>query len=465
MQINNNTKSDQLVDCFHLFDLDENYGVFTSEKDAVQFTESVMHLIDSYLKLNYYLFLDEPDDFEDIIYDDVKEVVLAQFEDQIFMDELAEDEVDDMFDEAFEIYMNSFIRFDEVEDLFACYKQFAANECKIDPVKERYALAINNIRAKPQPTQRTPAWYEFRHNLITASNAWKAFESQAQINSLIYEKCQPMKTFETDERAQSVNINSSLHWGQKYEPLSVLLYEKENNVAVEDFGCIQHDTYSFLGASPDGIITDPSSPKFGRMLEIKNVVSREITGIPKKEYWVQMQLQMEVCNLDECDFLETKFMEYENLDQMLAEPNPQIKRGIIMYFLNEEGRPHYIYKILDNFDKTKIQAWEESMIESHQVCDHETGNYKMSWLHNYYWRCEVYSCVYIQRDRPWFLSNIGQLANVWSIIEKERETGHEHRAPKRRVAKDPSPTVTLSTENAVKKPTMLLNIIKLQQNN
>jgi hypothetical protein len=46
------------------------------------------------------------------------------------------------------------------------------------------------------------------------------------------------------------------------------------------------------------------------MLEIKNVVSREITGIPKPEYYVQMQLQMEVCDLEECDFLETKLISH-----------------------------------------------------------------------------------------------------------------------------------------------------------
>jgi hypothetical protein len=83
---------------------------------------------------------------------------------------------------------------------------------------------------------------------------------------------------------------------------------------VEDFGCIQHPTYKFLGASPDGIIIESSTGRYGRMLEIKNPVSREITGIPKKEYWVQMQLQMEVCNLDDCDFLETKFVEYHDFD-------------------------------------------------------------------------------------------------------------------------------------------------------
>jgi hypothetical protein len=45
------------------------------------------------------------------------------------------------------------------------------------------------------------------------------------------------------------------------------------------------------------------------MLEIKNISNRIIDGIPKEEYWVQMQIQMETCDLDECDFVETRFKE------------------------------------------------------------------------------------------------------------------------------------------------------------
>ena len=60
---------------------------------------------------------------------------------------------------------------------------------------------------------------------------------------------------------------------------------------------------------------DKNNYLFGRMLEIKNVVSREITGIQKSEYWIQMQLQMEVCELNECDFLETKFIEYLSYEE------------------------------------------------------------------------------------------------------------------------------------------------------
>ena len=84
------------------------------------------------------------------------------------------------------------------------------------------------LRGKPQPAQRTPEWYQFRHNLITASNAYKAFESQATKNQLIYEKCQPLTNTNSSssildsdfvEEVKMVNVNSSLHWGQKYEHL------------------------------------------------------------------------------------------------------------------------------------------------------------------------------------------------------------------------------------------------------
>ena len=76
-----------------------------------------------------------------------------------------------------------------------------------------------------------------------------------------------------------------------------------------------HPKYPYIGASPDGINVDSTSGLYGRMLEIKNPTTREITGIPKEEYWVQMQLQMEVCGLNHCDFLETKFSVYETKEQ------------------------------------------------------------------------------------------------------------------------------------------------------
>ena len=256
-----------------------------------------------------------------------------------------------------------------------------------------------------------------------------------------------------DDKFSMVNVNSTFHWGQKYEPLSVQIYEHIYNTKIEDFGCIQHNTYKFLGASPDGINVDKNSNLYGRMLEIKNIVNREITGIPKKEYWIQTQLQMEVCDLDECDFLETKFTEYQNFSEFCNDGKEKTLKdefkGIIMYFSTKEGRPFYLYKPLQITDYTEIDNWEEQMIEKY-----ESEQHNMLWIKNHYWKLEKLSCVLILRNRKWFQDNIAQLEKVWNIILKERETGYEHRAPVKRVKKE-----VINNQGF---QGCLLNIVKLQ---
>ena len=54
-----------------------------------------------------------------------------------------------------------------------------------------------------------------------------------------------------------------------------MLYEKDKKTKIEDFGCLEHETIPYLAASPDGINVDPTSELYGRLLEIKNPVSRK----------------------------------------------------------------------------------------------------------------------------------------------------------------------------------------------
>jgi len=411
---------------------------FTDEEVTIDFIETALLLMDTYIEENPTA-ISEPD-FYDSFVDSIRELFLIQFEDHINLNEDIEDDVDDILLDAFNIYFETFYQgrsnndansIEIIEDI--------KNDNVIDlDISNNKIIQekINYLRSIPQPEQRTPEWYRFRHNLITASNAYKAFESQPTVNQLIYEKCQPLKTNSVDDKFSMVNVNSTFHWGQKYEPLSVQIYEYIYNTKIEDFGCIQHNTYKFLGASPDGINVDPKSKLYGRMLEIKNIVNREITGIPKKEYWVQTQLQMEVCDLDECDFLETKFTEYQNFKEFSDDGNEEKTekgelKGIIMYFNTKEGRPFYLYKPLTLLNYNEIDEWEEKMIEKY-----ESEEFNMLWIKNHYWKLEKLSCVLILRNRKWFQDNIGQLENVWNIILKERETGYEHRAPVKRIKKE-----------------------------
>ena len=42
---------------------------------------------------------------------------------------------------------------------------------------------------------------------------------------------------------------------------------------------VLHDKYEFLKASPDGINIKRNNDRYGRLLEVKNPVSRELSGI------------------------------------------------------------------------------------------------------------------------------------------------------------------------------------------
>ena len=53
-----------------------------------------------------------------------------------------------------------------------------------------------------------------------------------------------------------------------------------------------------------------------------------------------------------------------------------------------------------------------------------------------YWKLEVFSCVLVLRNKEWFKNNIPQLEKVWKIIEQERVSGYEHRAPNKKIKKE-----------------------------
>jgi putative phage-type endonuclease len=411
-----------------VFEEYEEPSIFTEEY-AVELVETALHLMDEYMQCNPHI-ISEPN-FYEIFLEDIKDIFYAQFEehiDDIDNGDDIEDDMNDLIEDAFNIFITTFYPERSINEHQDSFKNDLLDETVINEIKKKIYLLRNIV----QPVQRSPEWYAFRWNLITASNAYKALDSQASINQLIYEKCQPLKTFEdNDSEIKMVNTNTAMHWGQKYEPLSIMIYEDMHKSTVEDFGCIQHQVYKFLGASPDGIIIKSETGRYGRMLEIKNPVSREITGIPKKEYWVQMQLQMEVCNLDECDFLETKFVEYPDYNSYKNDTSNPLYFGTIIYFHKKDGTPFYVYQPLNLKSSEEIEKWEDEILEKYQ-----SEQYDYIFLKFIYWKLDKLSCVLVLRNCEWFKNNIGQIEKVWKIIEDERITGYDHRAPNKKPKKD-----------------------------
>ena len=399
------------------------------EDNTIELMETALHLMEEYIIDNPNA-ISEPD-FQEELFEEIKDIFYLQFEEQILESDFIEDDLNELLEDAFNIFITTFYPERSSNQVPQIENDETKNTTNVidQDFKEQKIIGLREI---PQPVQRTPEWYQFRWNLITASNAWKAFESQSTINQLIYEKCQPIKKFDENdnEEIKMVNTNTSLHWGQKFEPLSVLIYEHKYNTKVEDFGCIQHPTHKFIGASPDGINVDKSCDRYGRMLEIKNVVSRDINGIPKKEYWVQMQLQMEVCDLDECDFLETKFTEYTDYNAYKNDVNDKMK-GIIIYFHTKEGKPFYVYKPLTIVEESDVTKWEDNTLSLYQ-----SDKYNYTYMKFIYWKLEVFSCILVLRNKEWFNNNVPQLGKVWKIIEEERVSGYEHRAPNKKIKKE-----------------------------
>jgi hypothetical protein len=178
------------------------------------------------------------------------------------------------------------------------------------------------------------------------------------------------------------------------------------------------------------------------MVEIKNIVNRDIDGVPLDAYWVQMQMQMEVCDLEECDFVETRIKRFANREEFVSSENPM--KGLVLTFVPRihigaemkqqeiafEKKQFYEYFVLDSDSALDLEATVDKWVHDKRT---EHSTYAMSECE--YWGVDQYSCVLVKRNRAWFDAAVPHMERIWRIIETERVTGCEHRAPKKREPK------------------------------
>jgi len=329
------------------------------------------------------------------------------------------------------------------------------------------------IEKVPQPEQKSQAWFDMRNNFITASAGAQAIgESKYEKPiELVKQKIGIGKPF--DE-------NFNVHHGKKFEKIAILIYENIYNNKVGEFGLVPHigskdqEIIPFLGASPDGICTCSTldgkfSTMVGRMLEIKCVTSRIINTegaedgvITPHYYWVQVQLQLECCNLEECDFWQCKledgvikkfkvgnewtgksipwkYDEWKNIvndeeketfhteqQNKNSFVNPLYKFGTMIELIpikkpnmpdhhQIEWYGKYIYPTELNCTIQDKVEWAEWMRCNWKTVYPELANeYKFARV--LYWHLSKSHCYLIKRDKEWFKRSYPKFKEFWDQV-------------------------------------------------
>jgi putative phage-type endonuclease len=310
-----------------------------------------------------------------------------------------------------------------------------------------------NLFNTPQPEQKTKEWFDYRFNRITASDMATAldFNPYESVESFICKKCDPNFPFLD---------NDFVFHGKKYEQIATSLYEHLYNSKVTEFGCLPSEKYKILGASPDGIGSKSTldyklNPKLGYMLEIKCPYVREI----KKEgkiageicpfyYYCQVQQQLECCDLNYCDFIQCKLLEYKDRNEYLEDSMHKMditenddatemvvdnimSRGYLLQFLPKQFTPlfdgdkhhyksFYIYPPRLTMTREQYDEWVLTNLNDWKInYPDKADSYYFDKV--IYWKIEEAHTVTIPRDTNWFNSILPILEDTWEKVVYYRE--------------------------------------------
>lgn len=267
----------------------------------------------------------------------------------------------------------------------------------------------------PQFEQRSQEWYDTRKLMVTASDI------ASVINDNPYDK--PIKVLRKKCGLDDKFVgNVYTEWGIKYEEIANKIYETDYNTKVLEFGLIQHPHISFLGASPDGITED------GIMLEIKCPYSRKLDptvgrdGVPQY-YWVQVQIQLEVCSLEYCDFQQCELYEYK-CKQEYDDENFDGYKGCVVCERVGNNKLKYHYPPTFNDTSDEVQSWLNNFTD--------TAKYYVTW-----WKLVKILYTRVQRDREWFRKQLYVIESFWNDVLYYRRHGVDEIRPKVRAKKKP----------------------------
>ena len=264
-------------------------------------------------------------------------------------------------------------------------------------VKPSIKTVVESIFTRAQVEQRSQQWYEDMKIMLTASEFATLYKSSRSIGQLALSKLNPEKR--VSQKAVHSMYTYPTDWGVRFEPVVRTYLENLWNCTIYECGRLRHPTNTKIGASPDGIIINTQSEKYGRLVEIKCPFSRPIgKGVPK-DYWVQMQIQLEVTDLEECEYVEVQIVSKTPKVSNPTFPTSVLVKGEV-YLLEKDNQFIYAYT---------AEEKEKCINDSYDLV--EVVEYAIAELYN----------VVVKRDRSWYKSTEILQTEFWNTVAKAKD--------------------------------------------
>lgn len=202
--------------------------------------------------------------------------------------------------------------------------------------------ALERILASMVPhAQGSHAWLAVRSNMLTASDIGAALGMNQYCTRA------DLVRYKAGIEPRRVDRFFTSH-GNRYEDAAAEVYSNTTGRTCYVVGLVVHPKHPWLGASPDRVTV------CGRAVEIKVPVSRRFEdGQPiPPHYWAQMQMQLEVMDLEVCDFVQYKV-------STGALRIDQVHRDRAWWRSVEPSLCSFMGKVLDVRSDHALQLWED----------------------------------------------------------------------------------------------------------
>lgn len=291
---------------------------------------------------------------------------------------------------------------DMYQEQFKKKIEWHRNHCSASTVPIAY---LDELLGRKQLEQRTTAWYQQMATIISASELGKLYGSPRERAKLVVSKTVPYP-----ERNQPLAVlsdyMSAFDWGIKFEPVVKQIYENKYGTIIKELGRLSHPTDPRCTASPDGLVYHCAlNQRTGRLIEIKCPVSREVDETIPKDYYSQMQMQLQVTGLSMCDYVEAVFTSKYNNKSIQDITGLCSGFVALVRYAEPKGNQdfYYVYSPLnvDNNWKPDIKQ-EEEIVEITP------------------WKLKQWNEKLVKRNEEWWTALQPVLNSFWEDVEKAK---------------------------------------------